>query len=421
MKRLFRNIHLYLALAAGLVIMNSCITGAIMVFEDEIDLAIHKERYFVAPAGQRLPLERLSQVAAKAVPKGKFAAIKVFSDPKRSVELSFVVPEKESKDAGKGAGNEKAGESGKPGDNERGRNGADASAKNGKKESADKKKGGKPGVFVYVNPYTGKVLDVYNKRQSFFFTVERLHRWLLGGPASIGKVIVGLSTLSFLIITITGIVLWWPKNKKILLQRLKFKTSGSFKRLNHDLHVVSGFYSSIFLLIIIVSGLIMAYTWANKSIFTLTKSSPESSEPPASVFQAGVKAISYDAAIAALNSKLAQAEYFMLRAPKDSTGVYAISLLPEKAIEIAVDTYYIDQYTGKLSGQLLFKDKNTGQMIRSYVKPIHTGAIYGIPSKLFNFILALLTFSFPITGVIMWLNRIKKKKKKVVVLAASIK
>ncbi|MDB5020877.1 MAG: putative iron-regulated rane protein [Pedobacter sp.] len=401
MKRLFRNIHLYLALAAGLVIMNSCITGAIMVFEDDIDLAVHKERYFVDPRGQRLPLQAIAEAAAKVVPKGKFAALKLYLDPKRSAEVSFVLPEKPTRELGIAS--------------------TMVQSPKGKNEIGDRKKGGKPGLFVYVNPYTGSVLDVYNKRQSFFFTVERLHRWLLGGPASVGKIIVGLSTLSFLIITVTGIVLWWPKNKKILLQRLKFKTSGRLKRLNHDLHVVSGFYTSIFLLIIIVTGLIMSYTWASKSIFTLTKTSPESPEPPASVYRPGIKTIDYNVAIAALSSKLAQAEYFMLRAPKDSTGIFAVNVLPVQVIEIAVDTYYVDQYSGQLIGQQLFKDKNKGQMIRSYVKPIHTGAIYGMPTKLFNFILALLTCSFPVTGVIMWLNRIRKKKKKTVVLSALIK
>ena len=403
MKRLFRNIHLYLALAAGLVIMNSCITGAIMVFEDDIDLAIHKERYFVDPQANRKSLEEISQLAAQAVPTGKFAALKLYSDPTRSVEVAFMLPEKKVPEGSAGRSGERS--VAQPG--------------KGKNEAAGKKKS-KPGLFVYVNPYTGVVLDVYNKRESFFFTVERLHRWLLGGNASPGKVIVGLSTCSFLIITVTGIILWWPKNKKILLQRLKFKTSGSFKRLNHDLHVVAGFYTSIFLLVIIITGLVMSYTWVNKSIFTMTKSSPESPEPPSSEYRAGVKTINYDQALTALKTQVKDAAYVTLRTPKDSLGVFAISVLPANAAEMALDTYYIDQYAGTQLGQLLFKDKNVGQTIRAYVKPIHTGALYGFPTKLFNFILALITFSFPITGVIMWLNRIKKKKKKPLVKAASI-
>jgi len=164
----------------------------------------------------------------------------------------------------------------------------------------------------------------------------------------------------------------------------------------------------------------MSYTWVNKSIFTMTKSSPESPEPPSSEYRAGVKTINYDQALTALKTQVKDAAYVTLRTPKDSLGVFAISVLPANAAEMALDTYYIDQYAGTQLGQLLFKDKNVGQTIRAYVKPIHTGALYGFPTKLFNFILALITFSFPITGVIMWLNRIKKKKKKPLVKAASI-
>ncbi|WP_442902315.1 PepSY domain-containing protein [Flavihumibacter sp.] len=45
-----------------------------------------------------------------------------------------------------------------------------------------------------------------------------LHRWMLGGD--IGKIIVGISTIIFLFIMITGIVFWWPKTRAILRQRL---------------------------------------------------------------------------------------------------------------------------------------------------------------------------------------------------------
>jgi uncharacterized iron-regulated membrane protein len=76
-----------------------------------------------------------------------------------------------------------------------------------------------------------------------------LHRWLLGGSDSIGKTITGISTLIFLFILITGIILWWPKTKNILLRQLKIKQSAGWKRFNHDLHIVLGFYSAIFLFI----------------------------------------------------------------------------------------------------------------------------------------------------------------------------
>jgi uncharacterized iron-regulated membrane protein len=47
MKSVFRTIHLFLSLASGLFIMIACFTGAILVFEEELQHALHKERYFV--------------------------------------------------------------------------------------------------------------------------------------------------------------------------------------------------------------------------------------------------------------------------------------------------------------------------------------------------------------------------------------
>jgi uncharacterized iron-regulated membrane protein len=408
-KKIFRTIHLYLALAAGLVIMLSCATGAIMVFEEELDHMVNHDRYYVEQQKVRLPLEKLLEKALNQVPKAKLAAVKVFSGPTRSVEVALMVPEKkdgkQQKEEVKG-GREEA-QRGKKYMGRSGEKGKDPAGKDGGKGT---KGGGKPGVFVYLNPYNAQVLDIYNKRESFFFQVEMLHRFLLGGQNSIGKTIVGLSTLSFLIITLTGIILWWPKNKKILMQRLKFKTNASFKRLNHDLHIVAGFYTSIFLLVIIVTGLVMAFAWVNKGIYSLTGSSMESPEPPVSVYQPGKKPVSAEAALK--SPQLMNVEFYNLRLPKDSSGIYTVNVLANGNSANRTDTYYIDQYSGLVIGQQKFTDKNLGQKIRSYVKPVHTGEVFGMPTKIINFILAILTFTFPITGVIMWINRIKPGKKK---------
>lgn len=404
-KKVFRTIHLYLALAAGLVIMLSCATGAIMVFEDELDHMSNEARYYVEQQKVRMPLEKLLEKALHQVPKAKLAAVKVFSDPTRSVEVALMVPEKKDGEQQK----EKV--EGARGEAQKEKKNMDRSGEK-EKGSAGKgaKGGGKPGIFVYLNPYNGQVLDIYIKKDSFFFQVEMLHRFLLGGQNSIGKLIIGLSTFSFLIITITGIILWWPKNKKILMQRLKFKVNGSFKRLNHDLHVVTGFYASIFLLVIIVTGLVMAFAWVNKGIYTITGSSMEIPEAPVSVYQPSMKTIPVELAIKDI--PLNDFEFYNIRMPKDSLGVYAVNVLPSGSSENKSDAYFIDQYSGVMLGQLMFADKNLGQRIRSYVKPIHTGELFGMPTKILNFILALVTFSFPVTGVIMWLNRIKKKEGK---------
>jgi uncharacterized iron-regulated membrane protein len=153
-----------------------------------------------------------------------------------------------------------------------------SSAQSGKAKPGGDREGGRKTAFF--NPYTGELVGIFNYRESFFYTMFSLHRWLLAGDT--GKMIVGVSTLIFLFIIITGIILWWPKTNRILLQRLKLKTNTGWKRLNHDLHIVLGFYTSLFLFVFAFTGLAWSFEWFNKGIYTVTSSSMKRPEPPKS-------------------------------------------------------------------------------------------------------------------------------------------
>jgi uncharacterized iron-regulated membrane protein len=103
---------------------------------------------------------------------------------------------------------------------------------------------------AYVNPYTGKVLRVYDEKNGFFNIVKMIH-WSFLLKQDWGTYVVGIPVIIFVIMLITGIVLWWPKNKAARKQRFAFKWKNikSWKRKNYDLHNVLGFYASIFALI----------------------------------------------------------------------------------------------------------------------------------------------------------------------------
>jgi uncharacterized iron-regulated membrane protein len=393
MKVFFRNIHLYLSLAAGLVIMTCCFSGAILVFEKELQEAFDHDRYFVKQGNMQLPIEQMVARVKEKYPAAKIATVKLYPNPERSVEIGLSMAEKGKKEKGAGEGN--AG---------------------GKKTKAAPTPagGGRATHTAFVNPYTGNVIELYSYRNTFYYKMFALHRWLLGSESSIGKTITGVATFIFLFIITTGIILWWPRNKAILFQRLKIKTDASFKRLNHDLHIVLGFYSAIFLFIFAFTALAWSFKWFNAGIYSVTKSSMKAAEPPHSVYVAGEQNIGYDSAFIAINKEVSDVQYYILRAPNDSAGVYTATVLPLGAHESASDNYYVDQYSGQVIGNLKFQDKNLGQRVRSTFKPVHVGSIYGLPSKIIAFIVCVLGVTFPITGTIMWLNRLKKKKNKTV-------
>jgi uncharacterized iron-regulated membrane protein len=371
MKIFFRRIHLYLALAAGLVITCSCLTGAILVFEDEWLHTINHKNYYVQPDAERLPLQEMVKKIKDKIPDAVIGSVKVYSDPARSVEINYKL-----------------------------------------KGTKKPKNGPEYNWKVFANPYTGEIIEEYNVRKTFFFKVLSIHRWLMADDT--GKLITGTSTLFFFFIIITGIILWWPANKNILKQRLKIKRGASWKRTNMDWHMVMGFYASILLFITVFTGLSISFKWFSNSMMYVTGSPLENPKPPKSgKHDKDAKKAGFDVVYEAVASHTKHVVFYNVNAPKKEGEVYNVAVLPKDAShESAIDNYYVDAYTGKEVGRLLYAGKSTGARLKAIFKPIHTGGIWGLPSKVISFIVVLIGASLPVTGYIIWLNRAFKKRKK---------
>jgi uncharacterized iron-regulated membrane protein len=364
MKTFFRTIHLYLGLTAGLVIMITCLTGAVLVFEKELQISIYPERYKVEAKSDRVPIHQLTDEVVRQVPDATISGVKVYTDPDRSVEITYTQ-------------NPEA-----------------------------------PSTQAFMNPYTGELISLYSYRSTFFYTAFSLHRWLLAGDT--GKLIVGISTSIFLFILLTGIILWWPKSRKKLKQRLRFKWDAGWKRINHDLHIVIGFYAAIFLFVFAFTGLAWSFQWFNNGIYWITGTESKRPEPPLSVYVPGVPPLSMDRQDSIVKREISNdVAYYTLNAPKDSVSALSVIVLSkEPAHEKATDQYFFDQYTGTLIGTALYKDRNLGQRARSTFYPVHVGSIGGIAGRIIAFLACLAGVFFPVTGVILWINRLSKEKRK---------
>jgi uncharacterized iron-regulated membrane protein len=234
---------------------------------------------------------------------------------------------------------------------------------------------------------------------------------LLAGDT--GKLIVGVSTSMFLFILITGIVLWWPQNRKILKQRLSLKWNAGWKRINHDWHIVIGFYTAIFLFAFAFTGLAWSFKWFNDGIYWITGSENKRPEPPKSTVLEGTAALSFDQAYTMARKQMPDAEYYTISRPQEADASVTVTVMPADAIhERATHQLFYDKYTGEQLGQLLYQERSLGQRVRTTFYPVHVGSIGGLPGRIIAFISCLAGFTFPITGVILWINRLRKNKKK---------
>lgn len=125
-------------------------------------------------------------------------------------------------------------------------------------------------------------------------------------------------------------------------------------------------------------------------------------------------AISLQEALDIANSELAF-EYRTLSVsiPKDENGAYEVNK-NERARwnETVNDRVFIDQYSGQIMKKDLFAEKSLGEKIASSIRALHFGDIYGLFSKIIYFISCFIATSLPITGIFIWLNKMKKKPKR---------
>lgn len=402
MKNIWRNIHLYLSLVAGLIFFLECLTGCLLVFEDEITEFVHHDRFYVdQPQAERLPLDRLLPLIEQQLTnREKIANLTVFASGNRTVEVKL---EKVQQEKGHKAGKDMNGQEIAGKDNR------------GEKAPTEKLKGRRNpgGDIVYVDPYTGKLQErVDPQAGTFFKTMLKLHQTLLLN--NIGKTILGVSTFIVLVILLSGIILWWPKNINILKNRLKVKTSGSWKRINHDLHVVLGFYCSFFLLVFLVTSLPWSFKWANEALYSMTGSKPPTRERIQLAAWDGKLRLNVEEMLQMAKSELPDAPYWRLTLPdgKRSDPVQVTSPNTRVLHRNGFDQIAIDPYVGKIVKIDRHELSPGGWQLRRYMKPVHTGSIGGLPTKILAFVVCLISASFPVTGFVLWMNRTRKGKKK---------
>ncbi len=120
------------------------------------------------------------------------------------------------------------------------------------------------------------------KSLPFFQTVRKVHRWLLDPPAtkgekSVGKVIVGVTTMAMVVVLVSGLVIWIPRSRKALKSRLSVSVTKGWKRFLYDSHVSIGFYCTILLLLMALTGLTWSFSWYRTAAYSLFGENPTAS------------------------------------------------------------------------------------------------------------------------------------------------
>lgn len=274
---------------------------------------------------------------------------------------------------------------------------------------------------AYVNPYSGKVLRVYDEKNGFFNIVKMIH-WSFLLKQSWGTYVVGIPVIIFVFMLISGIILWWPKNKAARKQRFWFrwKNIKKWKRKNYDLHNILGFYSSIFALIFSITGLFYAFFFVQAAIYVIF-SGGETQYPDFSHIKTKAPielktASTLDKVIETVKMKYPNSYGFSIDLGHEHMDDhehpnFEVYVAHKKQVYYSSSSLIFDENSGELLHTHDPKDKNFGEKVIGANYDIHVGSILGLPTKIIAFIVSLICASLPVTGFMIWWGRRKKAKK----------
>ena len=402
MRKIFRNIHLWLSIPFGILITLICFSGAALVFEKEVMELCHRDLYFVKKVeAAPLPMEQLMTKVAATLPDSvSVTGVNVSSDPERAYQVTLSKPRRAS---------------------------------------------------MYVDQYTGEVTGKY-ERAPFFNFMFRMHRWLLDsmkqdGGIFWGKMIVGTSTLMFVFVLISGVVVWWPRTRKALKNSLKIVANKGWRRFWYDLHVAGGMYTLVFLLAMALTGLTWSFQWYRIGFY---KTFGVEVQPSMGHGNAAANATAKDGKPdgkpegregrgersgnrgerpageggrsegrgAHRRSPYAHWEQVYEQLAQANPGYKQISVSDGSASvafnrfgnQRATDRYKFNPRNGEITETTLYKDLENSGKIRGWIYSVHVGSWGGMLTRILTFIAALIGASLPLTGYYLWIRKKIKRK-----------
>jgi uncharacterized iron-regulated membrane protein len=376
-KEFFFQIHKWLGILSGVIVFIVCITGCIYTFYDELKLQFYPDRYLIETPkenGVPLPLSKLTKIAQAALPVNeKISRVDLYPASNRT----WIFRAQKTDEAAFGYGSYQ-----------------------------------QYYQRVFLDPYTGEIQFVENTKYEFFQVVLQLHMNLLLGK-KIGALLVNIATIVFLVLLVTGMVLWWPRNWKWknIRRAIWLNTSVKWKRLVYDLHNVSGFYSLFFAIILSFTGLVFGLESVKKNYAAFFNQFSDAAIKKEKQTQSipGIFADPLDNAFHYTLANNSQADMMSIRLRNSNQNQHDIQVRLKPNRTGSFRWYYFDGSGTQIKEIRSGSTLALGDRLVTLNFDLHTGSIGGIPTRILAFIVSLIGAALPVTGYIMWWNKRKKK------------
>jgi uncharacterized iron-regulated membrane protein len=350
-RRILREVHLWIGLGIGLVIVPIGMSGALLIFSGSLDRLIDPPLYAVSGPEVGQDAQTYLANAGKAVPGARATRLRL--PPPEGGPVTVMV------------------------------RGGSAEGQVRQRASTQ---------VVFLDPPTGQVLGVRDFRGSIVGLLHSFHANLLI-PDFSGRQIVGWIGVGLLTLALSGIWLWWPRNAGFL-RGLRWRRG---RTLSINLHHTAGIWIALPLAVVALTGVSLSFSQQTRGLiamFTTIQPRPAQGGTPMRQPQQSAAAV---AAIALETGKGMRLTSMSL--PTEQAKVWSIQLIEDNG---ALRTIAVDDATAAVK---VLPPPAPGDAFATFLRQLHEGNDHGPLWQTLVFLCGVLPAVFFVTGLLMWLRR----------------
>lgn len=361
-RRLIRDAHLWIGLCLVIVFIPLGLSGSFMVFEDDFDRMLHPQRYHASASDRQLPASRYFASAQQAF--GSQATVAQLRMPERPGSPAIVM----------GAG----------------------------------------GVTAWLDPASGKVLDSGSPRKELRAVAHQFHENLF--MARTGRRIVGWIGVAMFLMSVTGLITWWPRNNAVA-KGLRWRRS---PLVWSNVHHLVGFWSSIFLAILSLTGVALAYPELLQPARAPARAPRFAGGPPRFFFAPPIASphLTADQAVGAAEKATGVTEFESVRLPTKEEKPLPAGPLWQVVVlgQDGRENVLVEDRTGQA---LVAEERGFGGFRggeRRFGRPpamravrwLHAGDEAPIAWRVLLFLVGLVPTILGLTGLVIWLRTLRR-------------
>ena len=329
------QVHRWTGLTIGLVVLMMAVTGAVNLFRPSLEPVVNRELLTVPTCKEHVPLDQLASNARAFHGAGTLDYIRVTAGEEGALRMP-----------------------------------------------ATRIRFADPQDDVFLDPCTGRVLGERARYGGVLGSIEQLHI-LRVSENKVVRSITGVCAIVFAVVLIGGgIFMWWPRAGR-LRTALTLNTRLTGRAWHLNLHKTAGVYAGAILLLLVLTGLPLAFEWYRDGIYRLTNSQPPAMPGKSQVIK-GAERLSMEAFWQRVQSLVPEPADALLKFAGERPDAPLEGFVIERGAPHpnARTMLSLDAYSGKVLRFVPYTSSSLGHKLYFWTLSFHTGEVGGVPVQM---------------------------------------